>query len=229
MKKVFLWVLLITIMISCLVFAGSLHFATAQTSAPTSTGASGESGALKLTMTTDKTTYSLGEPVNLTLTITNISTQTISFTHSGYDFDFQVTNDTNSQVYRWSNFKAFPDIVTISQLQSGENISANFTWLQTCNFDVSVQDDPVSPGTYNIIGLSSQTYGIQTTPIQITIVGASTSAPTSTTNPTPSPSSTPTPSPTVPEFSAWTALLIIIGISLTFIVFNKKRTSLENF
>ena len=53
--------------------------------------ASGEKGNLELTMTLDKTTYSLGEPVNLTLTITNISTQTINFTHTGLDFDFQVT------------------------------------------------------------------------------------------------------------------------------------------
>ncbi len=41
--------------------------------------ASGGNGNLELTMTLDKTSYSLGEPVNLTLTITNISSQTINF------------------------------------------------------------------------------------------------------------------------------------------------------
>ncbi len=200
-------------MIGCLAFAAALHFGAAQTNTPTPNVASGESGDLQLTMTTDKTTYSLGEPVNLTMTITNISTQTISFTHSGYDFDFQVTNDTNNQIYQWSNFKAFPDIITITQLQPGENISANFTWLQTCNFDLSVQGDPVSPGTYNIIGQSSQTYAIQTTPIQITIQGASTSTPTPTPNPTSTPSplssSTPTSSPSVPEFPVFIVLLLL--------------------
>ncbi len=132
--------------------------------------ASGEKDNLELTMTLDKTVYSLGEPVNLTLTITNISDQTINFTHTGLDFDFQVTNDTNNLVYQWSNFIAIPQFIAIEPLPAGESISANFTWLQTCNFNAQVNGDPVSPGIYNIIGQTGSTYGIQTTPIQITIV-----------------------------------------------------------
>ncbi len=132
--------------------------------------ASGEKGNLELTMTLDKTTYSLGEPVNLTLTITNISAQTINFTHTGLDFDFQVTNDTNNLVYQWSNFLAIPQFVTIEPLPAGGSISSNFTWLQICNFNISVNGDSVSPGTYNIIGQTGPIYGIQTTPVQITIV-----------------------------------------------------------
>jgi hypothetical protein len=130
----------------------------------------GGKGNLELTMTLNKTTYSLGEPVNLTLTITNISNQTINFTHTGLDFDFQVYNDTNNQVYQWSNFKAIAQFIAIVPLHAGESMSANFTWLQTCNFNAQVEGDPVSPGTYNIIGQTGPTYGIQTTPIQITIV-----------------------------------------------------------
>ena len=131
--------------------------------------ASGENGNLELTLALDKTAYNLGEPVNLTLTITNISDQTINFEHTGLDFDFQVYNDTNNIVYQWSNFQAIAQFVTIVPLPPGESMSANFTWLQTCNFNASVQGDPVSPGTYNIIGQTGPTYGIQTTPIQITI------------------------------------------------------------
>ena len=131
--------------------------------------ASGGNGNLELTMTVDKTAYSLGEPVNLTLTITNISSQTINFTHTGLDFDFQVYNDTNNVVYQWSNFQGIAQFITIEPLPAGDSISANFTWLQTCNFNAQVQGDPVSPGTYNIIGQTGPTYGIQTTPIQITI------------------------------------------------------------
>ncbi len=132
--------------------------------------ASGGNGNLELTMTLDKTTYSLGEPVNLTLTITNISNQTINYEHTGLDFDFQVYNDTNSVVYQWSNFQGIAQFIAIVPLPAGESRSANFTWLQTCNFNASVNGDPVSPGTYNIIGQTGPTYGIQTTPIQITIV-----------------------------------------------------------
>lgn len=131
--------------------------------------ASGGNGNLELTMTLDKTSYSLGEPVNLTLTITNISSQTINFTHTGLDFDFQVYNGTNNVVYQWSNFQAIPQFIAIEPLPAGDSISANFTWLQTCNFNAQVQGEPVSSGTYNIIGQTGPTYGIQTTPIQITI------------------------------------------------------------
>jgi hypothetical protein len=131
---------------------------------------SGTKGNLELTMTLDKTAYNIGEPVNLTLTITNISKQTINFTHTGLDFDFQVTNDTNNLVYQWSNFKAIPQFITIESLPAGDNISSNFTWLQTCNFNAQVQGDATSPGTYNIIGQTGPTYGIQTTPIQMTIL-----------------------------------------------------------
>jgi hypothetical protein len=131
--------------------------------------ASGGNGNLELTMTLDKTSYSLGEPVNLTLTITNISNQTINFKHTGLDFDFQVYNGTNNVVYQWSNFRAIPQFIAIEPLSPGENISANFTWVQTCNFNAQVQGDPVSPGTYYIVGQTGPTYGIQTTPMQITI------------------------------------------------------------
>jgi hypothetical protein len=131
--------------------------------------ASGEKGSLELTMTLDKTTYNLGEPVNLTLTITNITNQTINFTHTGLDFDFQVYNDTNNLVYQWSNFQGIAQFIVIEPLASGQSVSVNFTWTQTCNFNLQVEGDPVSQGTYNIIGLTGPTYGIQTTPIQLTI------------------------------------------------------------
>ena len=131
--------------------------------------ASGGKGNLELTMTLNKTSYSLGEPVNLTLTITNISNQTINFEHTGLDFDFQVYNGTNNVVYQWSNFRAIAQFITIMPLSAGESFSANFTWLQTCNFNAQVEGDPVSPGTYYIVGQTGPTYGIQTTPIQLTI------------------------------------------------------------
>ncbi len=85
------------------------------------------------------------------------------------DFDFQVYNGTNNLVYKWSNFIAIAQFITIVPLSPGENISANFTWLQTCNFNAQVQGDPVSSGTYYIVGQTGPTYGIQTTPIQLTI------------------------------------------------------------
>lgn len=129
----------------------------------------GGNGTLELTMTLEKTSFILGEPVNLTLTVTNISDQTISYVHTGLDFDFQVYNDTNNLVYQWSNFMGIAQFVTLEPLQAGASMSENFTWQQTCNFNLQVNGDPISPGTYNIVGETGPTYGIQTTPIQLTI------------------------------------------------------------
>ena len=132
--------------------------------------ASGGNGVLELTMTLEKTTYSLGEPVNLTLTITNITNQTVNYEHTGLDFDFQVYNGTSNEVYQWSNFIAIPQFIAIVPLPAGASRSDNFTWSQTCNFNTQVEGDPVSSGTYSIIGQTGPTYGIQTTPIQLTIL-----------------------------------------------------------
>jgi hypothetical protein len=130
----------------------------------------GTQGNLQLTMSIDKTAYNVDEPVNIILTITNISNQTIDFTHTGLDFDFKVTNDTNNIVYQWSNFKAIPQFITIESVGAGDSISSNFTWGQTCNFNAQVQGEAASPGTYNIIGQTGPIYGIQTIPIRITIL-----------------------------------------------------------
>ena len=124
---------------------------------------------LELTMTIEKTTYVLGEPINITLTITNISNQTINFTHSGQDFDFLVYNDTNNLVYQWSKGKAFPMIVFIMPLNPQGNTTGTYIWQQTSN-NQSNQDTPVSPGTYTIVGETGTTYALQTKPIQITII-----------------------------------------------------------
>ena len=131
---------------------------------------SGGNGTLELTMTLDKTSYFLGEPVNLTLTLTNVSNQTINYEHTGLDFDFQVYNGTNNPVYRWSNFQAIPQFIALEPLYAGASISANFTWLQTCNYNAQVQGDLILPGTYYIVGQTGPIYGIQTTPIQLTII-----------------------------------------------------------
>ena len=186
-RKIILAIILASILVIILGGVSLSFFPTQQTTSPSKSNtasapiiqshvsppmaplASGEKGDLELTMTLAQTAYSSGEPVNLTLTITNISSQTINFTDTGLNFDFQVYNDTNNVVFQWSNFQAIPQFVAIEPLPAGGSVSANFTWLQTCNFNVNVQGDPVSPGTYFIVGQSGPTYGLQTTPIQIAI------------------------------------------------------------
>ncbi|MGD0978862.1 MAG: hypothetical protein ABR962_06935 [Candidatus Bathyarchaeia archaeon] len=144
-----------------------------------------ESEGLGLTMTLQKTNYGLGEPINTTLTITNVSNQTNTFTLGPYkDFDFQVYNDThiyngtNGVIYQYSDFwvgKAIPYIETLETLEPGESLSENLVWMQTYPVPIGGSEGvPVSPGTYYIVGLigsvlSTTNPTIETTPIRITI------------------------------------------------------------
>jgi hypothetical protein len=129
--------------------------------------AKGVNDGLELTMTLEKTEYNLGEPINITLTIKNISNQTINFGYSAMTFDFLVYNDTNHDLYRWSSFQIFPQIIVNTPLDPGESLARVLVWQQTCNKTMSSEGVPVSPGTYSIIGQSGT---LQTTPIQVSIV-----------------------------------------------------------
>ena len=127
---------------------------------------------LELGVSLEKTVFNVGESVNVTLTITNISQQTVNFTHTGMDFDFLVYNDSGGLIYQWSVGKAFPMFITIAALAPGGNVTATYTWPQTCNVPASTTNLQVPPGTYYIVGKSNPTYGLQTAPTQITIISS---------------------------------------------------------
>lgn len=132
----------------------------------------------ELNMTLEKTVYSLGEPVNITLILTNISNQTTSF-GLGYsnDFDFQVYNGTNNTLYKWSNrwlAVAHPYVILGETLNPGESLCEYVSWQQTCYNTGLSEGAPVLPGTYYIVGQIGPIYygtnsTIETTPIQMTI------------------------------------------------------------
>jgi hypothetical protein len=157
-----------------------------------------EQFGLKLTMTLEKTVYTLGEPINITLTITNISNQTISYAYAalGWRFDFRVYNDTNNRIYQWSADRAFAwaldsialnprESLTVGQLAGTANHvpTGYYIWDETWNV-MSVSppypnSTQVDPGTYYIVGqtgpivlVNGKDIGgvIETTPIQIILV-----------------------------------------------------------
>ena len=133
---------------------------------------------LQLTMALQKTNYSLGEPVNVTLTLTNISNQTISFwlDFSFSYFEFKVYNGTNSILYSSLNDGGIQlPLAVVYTLSPEESLGANLVWNQTYNnTGFSPGGIPVSPGTYFIVGQVGPIYygtnsTIETTPIQVTI------------------------------------------------------------
>jgi hypothetical protein len=150
---------------------------------PTAEGVNEQFG-LKLTMTLEKTLYTLGEPINITLTIANISNRTITYAYAalGWRFYFRVYTDTNKSIYHWSVNKAFPWTLDYITLNPGKTLTGYYIWDQTWN-DLSVPPYPnstqVDPGIYYIVGQTGnivQVNGkdiggvIETTPIQITII-----------------------------------------------------------
>jgi hypothetical protein len=149
----------------------------------TATGTSEWQG-LALTMTLEKTEYGLGEPVNISLTIANISNQTTTFGLSAWNnFDFQVFKDTGTYngtsgvIYQYSDFwigQIIPQIVLGETLGPGESLSQSFVWNQTYPIATGASEGlPVSPGTYYVVGLIGSVLStkttLETTPIQINI------------------------------------------------------------
>jgi len=123
-----------------------------------------ESQQLIQTLTTDKSDYYVGEPVNVTMTIANIGNQSASFLEWADTFDFLVYN-ASGNVYHWSNGRLFPFVMWSVTLDPGQNVTGTLTWSQTCNFG---SGGTVSPGTYYVVweGISGVPV---TTPTEISI------------------------------------------------------------
>jgi archaellum component FlaF (FlaF/FlaG flagellin family) len=128
-----------------------------------------EQAGLEITMQLEKTEYSLGEQICITVTITNIGNQAINFSYTAWSFDFLVYNNTDNNIYQWSN-QIFPQYVVNMPLDPGMGLTRVLVWPQTCNITTLSEGVPVSAGTYFIIGQAGYEYELQTTPIQVTIV-----------------------------------------------------------
>jgi len=152
-------------------------------STPTISTAEGvnEQLGLKLTLTLERTEYNLGEPVNMTLTLSNIENQSVSFNYFYDWWDFRIYNVTSfgqNDLY-WGNggHDEIPHGGEVS-LDPEMSTSAGFSWRQVCNSTVDRYGQPISPvlpGTYYLVGMYDDfrrnfDYNLQTAPIQITIV-----------------------------------------------------------
>jgi hypothetical protein len=124
---------------------------------------------LEFTMALQKTIFKIGEPVNITFTITNIGSVTYNFLHSFPEFDFIVYDSLNRQLYRDTAFKGFPTIAWTTPLYTGENYTTVLVWHQTSNQSIDNNEGtPVSPGQYSIVGIFFMCM-LQTSPLQIII------------------------------------------------------------
>jgi len=132
----------------------------------------GDYAGLELTMTLEKTEYSLGEPINITLTITNISNQTISYGYADPNSFFLVYNETENEIYNSLQTQPHQPISVGIPLNAGQSLTDNYAWSQVMNVPVTSEGFPVSPGTYYIVGIGASTGPTKTTPIRVTIDNA---------------------------------------------------------
>jgi hypothetical protein len=128
------------------------------------------SNGFQLTITLKTTTFTKGETIPIAFTITNRGNLTLNFTNTNgnADFNFQIYDRSNKEVYSWIH-GAYP------LTNNTVTIAPNGTYSQTLNWaqdeDVSSGFSPVPSGTYHIIGeIGTNTpYKLQTTQLNITI------------------------------------------------------------
>jgi len=152
-------------------------------------------GQLTLTVSALQAQYNIGVPVNFTLSISNVSNKTISFSYTGDLFDYIVYNNTGI-VYRYSLSGPSPMFTNEISLSPYESLTEEFGWNQSYNLNslsavpcildpsTSNQVSYVTAGTYYVV---CEALGMGTFPWRIT---------TSATTGPPLPTSTPMPAPT---------------------------------
>ncbi len=92
-------------------------------------------------------TFADAEPVTFEITVTNrtAAMQTLTFT-SSQTSDFIVYRDGgNEHVWRWSDGKAFLQVVSSIELAPGESFTASVDWDQ-----LDGDGSPVGPGDYEV-------------------------------------------------------------------------------
>ena len=106
-----------------------------------------DENTLRLSITTSKAAYPLGEPIKLSLAVKNISEHHVTLTFaSSKQYDFIVTRE-GHELWKWSNGQMFAMVLTRLVLDPQESRSFEADWLQTDRTGQQVQ-----PGLYEVIG-----------------------------------------------------------------------------
>jgi hypothetical protein len=117
-------------------------------------------------LTTDKKYYKVGEQVELTLVLQNITGRTNDLMfNDGQTYDFIVKKVSDEkEVWRWSEGKSFTEAIWTMVLDSWERKTSTLTWDQKDN-----ESKQVEPGIYKIEALISSEPEIFAIPMKIVI------------------------------------------------------------
>lgn len=118
-----------------------------------STQAEATLGPAKLTLRLDKTIFQLGESVKLSLTITNISNDTITLSfRSPPELDFAVCTESSQIIYSFAGTHGFIGILVGMVLKPEESFGQIFSWDQKVLNETDGSSEQVKPGIYFIFG-----------------------------------------------------------------------------
>ena len=97
-----------------------------------------------VSMTTDKMSYSMGEPITMTLKIFNYTEEDIVFQfNSAQRYDFIIKDENGNEIWRWSKDRMF------AMMLGEENLGPTTTEI-TYTAEYS---DKLSPGYYKVTGI----------------------------------------------------------------------------
>jgi hypothetical protein len=99
------------------------------------------------TLSSDQPEYLAGKPVNLTFIVTNHSKASADYEfNNGQLYDIVISDATGKIVWRWSQNKVFPQLMSHLNLATNESATYNVQWLQRDN-----DDHPLPAGTYSVL------------------------------------------------------------------------------
>ena len=103
---------------------------------------------IRLSLTSSKPAYSNGEPVELSLTVTNVTKEPVTLTfRSAKQYDFLIKKD-GQELWRWSEGKMFAMVLTHLKLNPEETKIFRVVWPQT-----DKTNHQVNPGSYEAVGI----------------------------------------------------------------------------
>ncbi|HHT70827.1 MAG TPA: LysM peptidoglycan-binding domain-containing protein [Firmicutes bacterium] len=105
-----------------------------------------ETECFRLTLSTDRTSYTRGTPVTMKLTKTNTCRRTQTLTYlTGQRYEFEIRQD-NRLIWRWSDGRAFSQAVQRIHARPGETMIFTEQWPQ-----VDSAGRRVEPGRYRVV------------------------------------------------------------------------------
>ena len=103
----------------------------------------------ELTLDGGRTAFAQGEPVSMTLSITNCGDEEVTRSYSsGQRYDFVVSDTEQDEVWRWSHDKVFIQVIGSQVFAPGETVTYTEVWNQNDN-----TGEQVTPGQYDVLGI----------------------------------------------------------------------------